>query len=249
MKTRIGVVVVLMVTAAWVARANVAVKVGADLKAKARALTGQPDKPAPKAEAKDDGWTSLFNGKDLTGWTCRKNGWHVADGVITWRRRSGFLWSAEQYGNFVLDLEFKLAKKTNSGVFVRTASKRNWLHTGIEVQILDSHGKEKVGRGDCGAVYDCLAPSKNMVRKPGEWNRMVVTCRDNVIRVTLNGEQVIDMDLDRWTEAHKNPDGSKNKFRTAYKDMPRRGYLAIQDHGNPIWLRNIRIKPLDKAKK
>jgi hypothetical protein len=61
----------------------------------------------------------------------------------------------------------------------------------------------------------------------------------------MNGEQVIDMDLGLWTEPHKNPDGSNNKFDTAYKDMPREGHIGFQYHGDPIWFRNIKIKQLD----
>ncbi len=196
----------------------------------------------PSAQVTGREWQSLFNGHDLTGWECRPGGWHVEDGVIAWSEGAGFLWSEQRYGNFVLDLEFKLSPGTNSGVFVRTDSKPNWLHTGIEVQLLDSHGKDTPGRHDCGAVYDCLAPSENAVKPAGEWNRMAVTCKDNVVRVNLNGRDVIDMDLNQWTEAHRNPDGSPNKFDIAYKDMAREGYVALQDHGNLIWFRNIRIK-------
>ena len=56
------------------------------------------------------------------------------------------------------------------------------------------------------------------------------------------------MDLDQWTEANKNPDGSKNKFGTAYKDMPRKGFIGLQDHGNAVWYRNIKIKELPEKK-
>jgi len=61
----------------------------------------------------------------------------------------------------------------------------------------------------------------------------------------LNGEQVIDVDLNEWTEAHKNPDGSKNKYDTAYKDMPRVGHIGFQDHGHSVSYRNIKIKHLN----
>jgi hypothetical protein len=62
--------------------------------------------------------------------------------------------------------------------------------------------------------------------------------------VVLNGEQIIDMNLDLWKEAGKNPDGTKNKFKTAYKDMPREGHIGFQDHGQELWFRNLRIKKL-----
>ena len=60
----------------------------------------------------------------------------------------------------------------------------------------------------------------------------------------MKGRENIDMNLDKWTEPGKNPDGSKNKFRTAYKDMPRAGFIGFQDHGNPVWFRRIRIKSI-----
>ena len=60
----------------------------------------------------------------------------------------------------------------------------------------------------------------------------------------MNGERIIDMDLDLWTEPHKNPDGTDNKFNTAYKDMPRQGFIGLQDYGQPVWFRNIKIKEL-----
>lgn len=211
------------------------------------ALGDLPADATPGARSGDGAWQSLFNGADLTGWQYRPGGWHVEDGAIAWKEGAGFLWSEKRYGNFILDLEFKLAKGTNSGVFVRTDSKGNWLHTGIEVQILDSYGRERPSKHDCGAVYDCLAPTANTVKKPGEWNRMTITCKDSIIGVALNGEHIIEMDLNRWTEPHRNPDGSRNKFNMAYKDMAREGYIGFQDHGNAIWFRRIRVKVLDDS--
>ena len=94
-------------------------------------------------------------------------------------------------------------------------------------------------------MYDCLSPSKAAQKKAGEWNHYVITCLDNKIYVNLNGQDIIDMDLNQWTEAHKNPDGTRNKFTTAYKDMPRVGQLGFQYHGNPVWFKNLKIKSFD----
>ena len=107
--------------------------------------------------------------------------------------------------------------------------------------MLDSYGKKEVGREDCGAIFDCLAPSMNAVKPPGEWNHYRITCKENLITVVLNGHTIICMDLNLWTEAHKNPDGTPNKFNTAYKDMPRSGSIGLQYHGHPVWYRNARI--------
>jgi hypothetical protein len=74
---------------------------------------------------------------------------------------------------------------------------------------------------------------------------MVITAKGNSIQIELNGKKIIDADLNQWAEAGKNPDGSKNKFKTAYKDMAKAGHLGLQDHGQTVWYRNIKIKPLD----
>ena len=199
--------------------------------------------------AEDDGWEVLFDGSSLDAWTVKPKGWIIEDGALARQPGGGYAWSKKQYGDFILDLEFKVSKGCNSGIFIRTANPRNCVQTGIEVQVLDSFGKQKVGKHDCCAIYDCLAPSKNAAKKAGEWNRAVITCQGPKITIVLNGEPIIDMDLDQWAEPRKNPDGSKNKFRTAYRDMPRRGHIGFQDHGKPVWYRNVKVKPLDTATK
>ncbi len=191
---------------------------------------------------KPGGWKRLL-ADDLSNCVFPPGSWVMADGELA-AKEGGDIWTKARYGDFVLDLEFKLAPQTNSGVFIRTGSIEEWLHTAIEVQVLDSYGKKDVGREDCGAIFDCLAPRVNAVRPPGAWNRYTITCRGSMITVVLNGERIIEMDLDRWTQAHKNPDGTPNKFNTAYKDMPRSGHIGLQYHGHPIWYRNLKILPL-----
>ncbi len=190
----------------------------------------------------DDGWEALL-ADDLSNCIYNPGSWSYQNEVLS-LEGDGDIWTEDRYGDFILDLEFRVSEGCNSGIFLRTGSIENWLHTAIEVQVLDSYGKEQAGKHDCGAIYDCLAPSTNAVRPPGEWNRCTITCRENKIYIVLNGQQIIDMDLNRWTEAHRNPDGTKNKFNTAYKDMPRVGHIGFQDHGHPVWYRNIRIQEL-----
>jgi sugar phosphate isomerase/epimerase len=198
------------------------------------------------AELSHTEWKELLN-KDLSNASCKPGSWVFdADGVLTAKGGEGHdldIWTKDRYGNFVLDLEFKVEKATNSGVFIRTGSIQNWINTAIEVQIHET--TDGTPHGQCGAIYDCLSPTQNALKKTGEWNRYVITCLDNKIYVELNGQPIIDMDLNQWKEAHKNPDGSPNKFTTAYKDMPRIGHIGLQYHGMPIWYRNLKIKSLD----
>ncbi len=195
----------------------------------------------PSSRAEPDGWERLV-GTDLTGWICKPESWAVEDGALV-RRGAGDIWTEQEFGDFVLELEFKFSAGANSGIFFRTANLADAVQTGIEMQVLDTHGQPP-DRHACGAIYDCVAPAKQAVRPAGEWNQVTLTCRGPQITVVLNGEPIVDMNLDRWTEPGKNPDGSANKFRTAYKDMPRRGRIGFQEHGGEVVYRKIRIKPL-----
>jgi sugar phosphate isomerase/epimerase len=187
-----------------------------------------------------EGYKDLFE-KDLSNAIFDKGGWAFEGGVLA-AKGKGDIWSKDRYGDFILDLEFKCDPETNSGVFLRCNSIENWLHTAVEVQILQP--VEANDKYNCGAIFDCLAPSKHTIKAPGEWNRYTIITRANRIYVILNGEQVIAMDLDQWTEAHRNPDGTPNKFDYAYKDMSREGHVGLQYHGSPVRFRNVRIKPL-----
>jgi hypothetical protein len=158
-------------------------------------------------------------------------------------RRRGDIWTKECYGNFILELDFLVPEKGDSGVFLRTDDIQNRINTAIEVQIHATTDGTKYGQ--CGAIYDCLPPSKDANKGPGAWNHYVITCLDNKVYVNLNGEDIIDMDLALWTEAGKNPDGTPNMFTTAYKDMPRQGHLGFQYPDDPVRFKNVKIKSLD----
>ncbi len=174
-----------------------------------------------------------------------EGGWAVENGVLS-SKGKGDIWTKERYGNFMLGLEFKCEEDTNSGVFIRCGDMKEWLHSSIEVQILQNNQEAKNDKHHCGGIFDCVAPFTQEVKKPGEWNNMVIIAQDNVVYVLLNGKQVIGMNLDKWTEPHKNPDGTPNKFNNAYKDMPREGHIGLQYHGHPIAFRSLFVTPLDK---
>lgn len=189
------------------------------------------------------GWTKLYNEKDLTGWTTEGNWVPGANGVLTirprpgekgWKRYESYLWSKRKYADFVLDLEYSYPKKGNSGVFFRVGSLDDPVSTGIEAQILDSSAqKSAMTHHDHGGIIRTVGATKNMSRAPGEWNRMIVTCRGTHLVVDLNGEQVVDVRLDK----------------TPVKDRPLFGYIGLQDHGEPnvIRFRNLWLKELPEA--
>ncbi len=187
------------------------------------------------------GWQDLFAGDLSDAIMFVPNTWSFPDGELT-RLGGSYIYTQKQYGDFILDLEYKLSPNANSGVFIRIGDLKNVVDTGIEVQIHETTDGGKHGQN--GAIYDCLSPKSMPGKKAGEWNHYTITCKANKIYVVLNGVQIIDMDLNQWTEAHKNPDGTTNKFNAAYKDMPRSGHIGLQDHGQPIWFRNLKIKSL-----
>lgn len=208
--------------------------------------------PVAAAE-NDDGWVTLFNGRNLDGWiTGPDNAWVVEEGVITLQREFDgrehnldYLWTKETYGDFIFELEFKIPERANSGVFLRTPDLKDPVYTGIEVQVANSFGREELSsKGTAGAVYDLQAPTANPIKPPGQWNRYRITCRGSRITIELNGKRVVQMDLDRWTEPNQNPDGTPNKFPRALKDFARAGHLGLQDHGRAVWYRNLRVKRL-----
>ncbi len=206
----------------------------------------------PAADAK--GFVTLFDGQNLDAWQMGPDrSWTIVDGEIRLEREfdgqehnADYLWTREQYGDFVLDLECRFPQRANSGIFLRTSDLRDPVYSGIEVQVTNSHGRTQTDRGGtAGAIYDCLAPTENAVLPPDQWNRFTITCAGPHITVILNGKQIIDMDLDRWTQPRQNPDASRNKFPVALRDFARRGHIGLQDHGRPVAYRNIRVKRLD----
>ncbi len=180
----------------------------------------------------------MFNGKDLSGWQTTGNWVVEPDGVIAlkprpgehgWKRFASYLTTARKYRNFTIDLEFKFNAAGNSGVFMRVGDLKDHVSSGMEVQILDTHGKQDVGHHDCGGVIRTVGPSKNMVKPAGEWNHYTITIKDQQLTVVLNGERIVDVDLSQ----------------SAMKDRPAEGYISFQDEGKPVWYRNVRIRELD----
>jgi arylsulfatase A-like enzyme len=209
-------------------------------------------KPAGKRKPVESDFVTLFDGRNLDAWQKSPTAqWRIEDGAVGIDRTDGglnnddYLWTKERYSDFVLELEFKTVEGyCNSGVFFRTADLADPVNTGTEMQVTNSYGRPLSRGGTAGAIYDFLAPTKNTVKPPGQWNQARLTVRGSQIQVELNGEQILEMDVDQWTEARKNPDGTSNSFDRPLKDFPREGHIGLQDHGRPIWYRNIRVKRL-----
>ena len=189
-------------------------------------------------------WRELFNGKNLDGWQATDGkapagGWVVEDGAISLKKGGGYLWTKERFGDFILDLEVKTTG--NSGVFIRTDKLNDPVQTGIEIQV--DNPSDKPGKHSFGSIYDLVAPKSNPAKK-GEWTRLVITANKNLLKVQMNGETINEMDLDLWNEPGKNPDGTKNKYKTALKDFAREGNIGFQDHGGAVLYRNVKLKNL-----
>jgi len=204
------------------------------------------------AWAADTGFKPLVDGRNLNAWQRSPGPWVVENGILVLKdrtdeqmRNENYLWTKKMYGNFVLDLEFKVQPRSNSGVFLRTSDLKDPVQTGLEIQVASHAAGQPLDRGSVGGIYDLAAPRKNTLR-PDDWNHYVITCQGSRITVEMNGELVSEADLEQWKEARQNPDGSENKFSRPLKDFARAGYIGLQDHGSWVAYRNIRIKELKK---
>lgn len=205
----------------------------------------------------------LFDGSSLEKWEFPEGSWEIADdGSVTCNmeefttksgekkvRGMGYIWTKKEYGDFELSLSYKLAEGTNSGVFYR-AKKEDPVHQGFEVQLMDNvgfqktHG-EKEARKLNGSFYDAKAPSADPANPVGQWDTLVLKCVGPKITCSINGTQVFDVNVNDWTEVGKNPDGTTNKYKTAIKDKPKKGYIGLQNHGQVVWFKDIKIRSLD----
>ena len=197
------------------------------------------------------GWVLLFDGKTLAGWMNSDRSTPrtpVEEHALNPHRAGHYmLVHTQQWDNFVLAADFKITPHCNSGIFVRTSSLtprpgKDVGFNGLEIAIDDTLG---AGFVDTGALYDLSKPTRNAMRPVGEWNHIEITCRDSMIGVVLNGEKVNSVDLAKFVEPNKRPDGTQHKFDVAYRDHPKLGYIGLQDHGSACWYKNIKLKPLN----
>ncbi len=212
----------------------------------------------------------LFDGKTLSGWrnygseSTEVRKWQVDNGVLALKQESRFPWwdmikSAlfggpsgdliyyrEKFRDFELSLEWKISENGNSGIFYLVADEEEKMpwETGPEMQVLDNDGHldGRVTTHRAGDLYDLVSAVPETVLPPGQWNKVRIRVKNNQIEHWLNGERVVQIERggERWNTLVA---GSK------YIDMPRfgtadEGYIVLQDHGDAVWYRNIRIRRL-----
>ena len=195
-----------------------------------------------QSSERSDRWVDLFNGKDLSGWTCQGDisAWGVEDGeLVTVKPGEGWwLRTDKMYRDFEMTLDFWMPEGGNSGVGLRGSSNGDPAFTGFEVQILDTFGEEPNDH-NCGSVYTAMVPDAMAVREAGEWNSYRISLVGDTLNVWLNGVQIhTDQKLDD-RGYHRSPDQP-----LPLNSRATTGYISIQDHGHPFRYRNIRIRDL-----
>jgi cytochrome c len=218
-----------------------------------------------------DGWKILLAGKTLGGWRNYDDpdgpveNWKIEDGVLAlqpgrFSRLSmiaGYLfgggtgdliYAEERFRNFELSLEWKIAENGNSGILYLVADEDHaapW-QTGPEMQVLhnEGHPDGRIDMHRAGDLYDLVAAKPQTVREPGEWNHVLIRIRDDQIEHWLNGTKVVNIKRGgaEWEAAL-----AASKFA----DMPDfgksdEGYIVLQDHGDPVWYRNMKIRRLSE---
>lgn len=194
--------------------------------------------------AEDEGFTTLFNGKDLDGWIGAVDGYFVEDGAIVCDpKKGGNLYYGKEFDNFVLRFEFKLEPGANNGLAVRAPAEGNAAYNGMELQILDTEAdvyKNIAPYQAHGSVYGVVPAKRGFLKPVGEWNVQEVVADGNQIKVTLNGEVIVDADIKEaskdGTLDHQKHPGLLNKS----------GHIGFLGHGTKVEFRNIRIKPIEK---
>jgi len=211
---------------------------------------------------KKEGWIHLFDGKSTKGW--HKYGgdpvgsaWKIKDGYLYldttvregWQiKGGGDIVTNDEFENFHLQMEWKIAKDGNSGIMFyvhEDKTKYNWpWETAPEMQVLDNagHADAKIIKHRAGDLYDLISCSRETVKPHGEWNLAEVKCLNGKLDLYLNGENVVSTML--WDDNWK-----KMVAASKFRNMPgfatyKKGRIGLQDHGNEVSFRNIRIRKL-----
>lgn len=207
--------------------------------------------------AADGEWEVLFDGSGLDRWRGFRRddvpaAWGIQDGALAFipiedEAQRGDIMTRDVYGDFELQLEWRVSEGGNSGIIYRVTEdeRATWL-TGLEMQVLDdgAHSDGQIPSHRAGALYDLVVPPEGITRPVGEWNEVRIEVRDNRVRHWLNGHLTADVVIgsDDW-----NARIAASKFT----DVPSfgsasEGHIALQDHDDPVWYRDIRVRRLDR---
>ena len=202
-------------------------------------------------------WTPLFDGKTTTGWhtygkTTIGSAWKIQDKALyfdpTDKGNGGDIITDQEFDNFHLKLEWKVAPNANSGVIFYIhedlAQFQYPWNTGLEMQVLDNNGHPdaKINKHRAGDLYDLVASSTEPVKPVGEWNLAEIISDNGKLEFRLNGVSTVKTTLwnDEWRQMVA---GSKFATMSGFGTF-KSGKIGLQDHGDPVWYRNIVIKKL-----
>ena len=201
------------------------------------------------ATAQGGEWRSLFDGKTTAGWRGYRqqtmpDGWKVVDGALTRVAKAGDIITVDQFEDFELSLEWNIVPGGNSGVLFRVTEDDPVIwHIAPEVQVIDNKYKDPLKPVQtAGANYDLHAPSRDVTKPAGSWNEMRIVVKGNHVEHWLNGVKVVEYELGSpdWEQRVQ---ASKFKQYASY-GRAKKGHIGLQDHGDKIAFRNIRIRPL-----
>jgi Domain of Unknown Function (DUF1080) len=196
----------------------------------------------PAARADDakppEGFTALFNGKDLTGWKATGKGdvWGAEKGAIFVEKGGGgYLMTEKEYGDYELRVEYKMSKGANSGVGIRTPMAGDPAYVGMEIQLIDDEGwpGKLADYQHTGSIYDVVPAAKTNNKPVGEWNSIHIVCKGSKVKVEVNGAVVVDADISTATadKKKKHPGLARDK-----------GHIGFQSYNTRVEFRNVFIK-------
>jgi hypothetical protein len=204
------------------------------------ALPLVPATAADKDNVAPEGFTALFNGKDLTGWKVNEGGkmerWGAEKGLLFVEGSGGgWLMTEQEYGDFEVRVDFKMPKKGNSGVALRSPMKGDPAYVGMEIQLLDDENYKDLKPWQyTGSIYGVVPPSKHVTKPAGEWQSIRIIAKGRHVTVELNGTKIVDADLDEHKDEFDKHPGLKRE----------KGHLGLQSHDGRVEFRNIFVKPL-----
>ncbi len=202
-----------------------------------------------KPNTNSKGWVNLFD-DSLSDAIFIRGIWTFDGGVLT-ASEDQSIWTKEQYDDFILDLEFKNAEGTNSGVIVHATDINKWVAHSVEIQIADDYSEEwskALPSWQCGAIFGRQAASQHTVKKAGEWNHYTIICIKRKIWVVLNDVLVNECDMSLYTSATDNIDGTKAPewLNNPMASLALHGRIGLQGKhaGAPIYFRKMRVKKI-----